>query len=415
VNKRFSAAAFIFILVAAIILIGRTMIMADFDFSHPLKVKGEKNGNINVEDGKLFYEISGEGKTIVMLHDGILHRETWNYQFREFGKDYRVIRYDRRGYGKSKKPEKPFSDLEDLKKLFADLKIDKAILIGCSAGGGLAIDFTLDSPEKVEALILVGAVVSGFEYTEHMYTRGGHLDKELWDDSAGFLNYWYHEDPYSIYEKNTYARTMADALLQKNPHNLSMERRSLQKRPERLAINHLSEITVPTLYIVGEYDIQDVHALSGVVDAGMPNSRRVIVNDAAHLVHMEHPDLFNQMVRSFFLENEFLAVADKDGYDKAAEMLKEKDALTPETFPFSERQLINMAYGKLRSGDIDNALILLKLGVTVFPNSWNAYDSYAEGLLAAGDTAGAIQNYKKSLELNPNNESAMEKLKDLGE
>jgi hypothetical protein len=60
-----------------------------------------QEGYVPVDGGRLYYEAAGAGEVIVLLHDGLLHRETWNLEFDELARDHRVIRYDRRGYGKS--------------------------------------------------------------------------------------------------------------------------------------------------------------------------------------------------------------------------------------------------------------------------------------------------------------------------
>ena len=62
------------------------------------------------------------------------------------------------------------------------LKIDNAILVAGSSGGALALDLTIDHPQKVVGLVLVGAVVGGFFYTDHRRTRGGHLPEDLKND-----------------------------------------------------------------------------------------------------------------------------------------------------------------------------------------------------------------------------------------
>ena len=65
-----------------------------------------ESGYINVPNGKLYYETTGRGEeTIVFIHDGLVHHEIWDNQFTEFSKKNKVVRYDRRGYGKSPKPE----------------------------------------------------------------------------------------------------------------------------------------------------------------------------------------------------------------------------------------------------------------------------------------------------------------------
>jgi len=59
------------------------------------------------------------------------------------------------------------------------------------------------------------------------------------------------------------------------------------------------EITVPALILVGEFDIPDVHAHAGAIDAGIPDSRREIVRSAGHLAPIERPDQFNTAVAEF--------------------------------------------------------------------------------------------------------------------
>ena len=61
------------------------------------KPSAQTSGFVEVEGGKLHYEVAGSGPVIVLIHDGLLHSEVWDGQWGEFSKDYRVIRYDRRG------------------------------------------------------------------------------------------------------------------------------------------------------------------------------------------------------------------------------------------------------------------------------------------------------------------------------
>jgi hypothetical protein len=84
------------------------------------------SGYIIVDGGKLFYETAGKGENIVLLHDGMVHREIWDEQFPVLAKNYQVVRYDRRAYGKSSDPQSLYSDIEDLNQVFIQLKIDKA-------------------------------------------------------------------------------------------------------------------------------------------------------------------------------------------------------------------------------------------------------------------------------------------------
>ena len=254
------------------------------------------SGYIIADSDSIYYEAAGSGNVIILIHDGLIHREVWDNQFGAFAKEYKVIRYDRRGYGKSSSAEGSYSHLDDLDSLFTQLKIDSACLIACSSGGALAIDFTLKYPDRVSSLVLVGAVVGGFSFTRHFNTRGGHLPASFSDDLAESL-YYASDDPYEIYSRNTAARKRAIEMVQNNPHRVySRPRFNPRSVP---AYRRLNEIKVPVLIMTGEYDIPDVHAHAGAINAGIPGSRRIIISDAGHLIPLEQPELFNEAVTGF--------------------------------------------------------------------------------------------------------------------
>src|SRR4030042_5906090 len=85
-------------------------------------------------------------------------------QFNLFSQYYSVIRYDPRCFGKSRTETTEFSNRQDILDLFKHLEIEQACVIGISRGGQIAIDFTLEQPECVSALIPVAAGGSGFDY-----------------------------------------------------------------------------------------------------------------------------------------------------------------------------------------------------------------------------------------------------------
>ncbi|HLN53322.1 MAG TPA: alpha/beta hydrolase [Lentimicrobium sp.] len=252
-------------------------------------------GYVLVEGGKLFYDLAGTGKNIVLLHDGMVNREIWNEQFPLLAKTYRVVRYDRRGYGKSSDPQTKYSPIADLNQLFTQLKIDKAVIFGMSSGGRLAIDFTLTYPDKVEGLVLVGAVVSGFGYTSHMNNRGGHFDARKITDPIKVNEYFVKDDPYEIYSENTVAKQK----VMKLAPNFARENTVPTQPAGKVAIRSLSEIKVPALILVGEYDIPDVHAHAGAINAGIANSKREIIPRSGHLIPIEQPALFNETIMKF--------------------------------------------------------------------------------------------------------------------
>jgi pimeloyl-ACP methyl ester carboxylesterase len=262
------------------------------------------SGFVTVDRGKLFYQAAGKGANIVLLHDGMVPCNIWDEQFLMLAKSYRVVRYDRRGYGKSTDPDSTYSHIEDLNQVFLHLNLDRAIIFGMSSGGGLAIDFTLQYPAKVRGLVLVGAVVGGLGYTSHMINRGGHLKspKDI-ADPAKAIAYLVNDDPYEIYHENVQAKEKVMKIMTSNPkHPGSKEKYAMLKPPERTALGFLSEIIVPTLILAGEFDIPDVHAHAGAIDAGIANSTRRIIPGSGHLIPIEQPGLFNAAVIDFLEE-----------------------------------------------------------------------------------------------------------------
>src|SRR5262249_9161414 len=117
-----------------------------------------KNGMARVNGTSLYYELKGKGFPLVLISGGgTLDRRTWDDSFSNFPKDYKVIRYDIRGIGKSARPLEPFSHSQDLYALLNFLNINKAHIIGLLFGGAIAIDFTLEHPEMVDSLILAAS------------------------------------------------------------------------------------------------------------------------------------------------------------------------------------------------------------------------------------------------------------------
>lgn len=257
-----------------------------------------ESGYAEVEGGRIFYETAGRGPAIVMIHDGLLHRETWDRQFREFARDHRVVRWDRRGYGRSDPPQAPFSNRQDLLAVFNAAGVESATLMGCSSGALLALEFTLDHPERVSALVLVGPIVSGFDFSEHFRTRGGRGMPGRDASVAQRIEYWTERDPWIMAVDSADARRRMRALLEAHPQNLTGSGR-YARPPRRPTRSRLPGIAVPALIVVGEADIPDVHAHAGVIQAAIPGAKRVVLAHSGHLCHLEKPNEFDREVRRF--------------------------------------------------------------------------------------------------------------------
>ena len=256
-------------------------------------------GYVHLDGAKLYFEVQGNGPAIVFLHDGLLDRQCWDDQWDLFAGDHTVVRYDRRGYGRSSAADRPYSDLADLDRLLLHLKIDHATIIGASAGGSLAIEYALARPDVVKRLILVGPIVNGLAFSEHFSRRNQAAFRPLAEkaDVAAAIANWV-DDPFLTARPNSAAKARLGAILNANPQNFG-PRAPQQSVSSPSAVSRLGEIKAPALIIVGESDIADVHAHTGAIQAGISGSRRVVVKGAGHLVCLEQPKEFNRLIVDF--------------------------------------------------------------------------------------------------------------------
>ncbi|MCW5518781.1 serine hydrolase [Aureitalea sp. L0-47] len=114
------------------------------------------------------------------------------------------------------------------------------------------------------------------------------------------------------------------------------------------------------------------------------------------------------------IANKLKNIIDAEGIDNLQSQYLELKKNQSENYNFSENQLNQLGYHYLGKDNIDHALVIFKINVEAFPNSSNVYDSYGEALLKNSEKQKAIENYMKSIELNPANEGGIKVLKDLG-
>ena len=256
---------------------------------------------VDVEAGKVYYEECGTGpEAVILIHDGLAHSAVWDDVWPTFCKRFHAIRYDRRGYGRTPASTTWYTETEDLAALLRNRKVNHAILVGSSHGGELSIDFTLQYPALVRQLVLVGAVVSGLPYTDHFLNRGISNSQpfEKNDIPAGIANW--AKDRYLLAPAHDTAKKRLLDLLTANPQDMT---HSDYARPTQPALHRLKEIRVPTLILVGDADIPDVHAHAGAIEAGIAGSKRVVISEAGHLMYLEKPEEFSRVVISFIDSN----------------------------------------------------------------------------------------------------------------
>ena len=290
-------------------------------------------GFVDVDGARLYYEVTGSGRPLVLVHGLLIDRRLWDEQVPVFAARHRVIRYDARGYGASPMEQPgqwPGTDMADLLALLDALQIDRAYLLGLSMGGETVHAFTIAHPERVAALIEVGSGAAGWESTPEFeaqwnpfwaaaangeHERARELFMRVWVDGAwGQAAPALRERARAImagYQFGHFKPAPAPPAAEESGDTGAAEPASAPGDAETPAPEatsaapaedesaQLARIHVPALIMVGERDQPGAIHAAEVMAAGIPGARKVIIPGAAHIVPLEQPAAFNAAVLDF--------------------------------------------------------------------------------------------------------------------
>jgi pimeloyl-ACP methyl ester carboxylesterase len=261
-----------------------------------------ESGYAEIGGARFYYEVAGQGHPIVFVHAGIADRRMWDAQFDVFARHYRVLRYDRRGFGNTAMVAGAFSHRRDLHALLEFLEIENAYLAGCSQGAKTIIDFALEHPQMVCALVVVSPALSGFAFAGELPRQAAQLDAA---DEAGDidqvneleLQIWVdgpHRSPDQVDAKVRELVREMNLVALKTPEDLGDE-----QALEPPAADRLGSIRVPTLVITGDLDTPETQAAADFITHHVAGARGVTITGTAHMPNMEQPEEFNRLVLSF--------------------------------------------------------------------------------------------------------------------
>lgn len=260
-------------------------------------------GMANVNGTRLYYEIAGTGQAVVFIHGFTLDTRMWDDQFQPFAKEFQVVRYDMRGFGKSAVPTgDEYSHVEDLKALLDFLKIKHAYLVGLSKGGAVALDFTLMYPKMVHALVLLDTVLPGFNWS----TEGAARDRLVWEEAgkggiAAAKISWLAHPLFAPAHRHP-AVSVRLAQIIEDYSGWHFVNRNHEHNLHPPAATRLGEITIPTLAIVGEYDLPDFLNITHLIAQEIPQAQKIIIPNVGHMSNMEASHKVNRAMSEFFKE-----------------------------------------------------------------------------------------------------------------
>lgn len=255
----------------------------------------------DVAGGKIAYEVAGEGHAVVLLHEGIADRRMWDREFPLLARNHKVVRYDLRGYGDSTPATSGFFPVRDLMAVLDHLRLERPLIVGPSMGGKIALDLTLDHPEKVGGLLLIAPGYSGMDY-DHVpggkstFERDETLSKAAVDAWAAG-----HLDEAIEHLRQLWASALAGSALElfrtmvrDNAKEVFEERSGQHEQREGApAAGRLKEIHVPTNILVGDRDNPAMPHCANFLGKGIAGAKVQLVPGADHLLNLSAPQAFD--------------------------------------------------------------------------------------------------------------------------
>ncbi len=256
-------------------------------------------------EGTLYYESAGDGEALVLVHAGFVDSGMWDDQVAAFAERYRVVRFDMRGFGKSDPVSTPVSRSEDLGCVLDQLGIERAALIGCSLGGTTVLDYALDQPERVSALVLVSATPSGFQMqgappANLLAMMAAAQAGDLARVSELQVRLWVDGDSRQPNQVDPKVRQHAAEMTRIPVERGTWAADAQPLRPlDPPAAERLGEVAIPTLVIAGALDNPEILRAAEVMAAEIKGAKKRIMAGCAHVPNMEQAGAFNAAVLAF--------------------------------------------------------------------------------------------------------------------
>ena len=256
----------------------------------------------------IYAEVAGEGPELVLVHEGICDSRMWDEQWERYTREFRVLRCDLRGFGRTPLEPCVFSNAQDLVDVLEESGFERAALLGVSLGGRVVLEVAVARPDLVAALVLVAPGFPGHDWSQEMQDAWGEEEAAL---EAGDLA--------EAVEVNL--RTWVDGP-RREPEDVHPDVRArvgeMQLRAFELQVpvgeaaeeellvpdlgDRLSEVKAPTLILVGDEDVPDMQAIAQRLEREIPGSRRETIANTAHVPSMERPREFDERVLPFLQE-----------------------------------------------------------------------------------------------------------------
>ena len=239
------------------------------------------------------YDVQGSGPPVVLITGSNLDRRMWAREAAWLSRTRTVVRYDLRAHGQSDTATAPFSHLRDLLDVLDELKIDKAALIGLSAGSTIALDAALDASPRVERIVLIGPAPSGYVSKQRLPFAGDMMAALKARDYRKVAEVLLAT---SVFAAPPESQPLVRQMVTENDRLWTVPRELMQM--PKPAVDRLESVKVPALVLVGDKD-EFQREPAELLASRIPGARLVVVPGGGHLLNLTSPKEFDAAIIGF--------------------------------------------------------------------------------------------------------------------
>ncbi len=259
---------------------------------------------LNTGGTYLYYEVGGKrrGVPIVFVHGFTLDARMWEPQWKAFGKRFRTVRYDVRGFGRSAEAKEPHDPAADLLALLDHLKIERAHLVGLSMGANIALNFAVRYPQRVLKVVAAAPNLDGFtDYTPELFAAFGQVFGAVaqsgWNETT--QNLWLKVPLLQLQVPHVSRQALVEQMVRSYLGTQFINPAAAPQYGQPPTIERLGELKGPVLVLVGERDEESIQRIGNIIAQKALNAQRLLLAEAGHLNNLDQPERFNIAVLRF--------------------------------------------------------------------------------------------------------------------
>ena len=250
-------------------------------------------GIAEVNGARLAWWSDGDGSALVLVHAGVADARMWEPLLPALTAAHRVVRYDMRGFGRTRSTAGTFVPAADLAGLLDVRGVAQAHVVGASFGGLVALELAATEPARVASLVLLAPALPDIDPSPRLLAFAQAEEQAI---AAGRI-----EDAVEINVRMWAGDSAADAralvaAAQRTAFELQLRERAESAELQPPVSERLSTILVPTTIAIGDGDVSDFTQIAERLRRELPHATVERISEAGHLLALDQPEAVAQLI-----------------------------------------------------------------------------------------------------------------------